>query len=230
MANQSGLFGNIYDAQLQDQLLREKAAQSYGTGWEAITRASAGAGGMLGQGIGQALGGQTPAMAKQQALQGIAAQFPDLDPGDPTQLRKVQSALWQAGLYDQANQVGEQAAGLEKTDILEEYYQGTVEASRAKADAKAREEKDLPQMTSSEETRIGTLVEVAWDFGIFDFFGEKTDLTKEQAVDLVFKISQTQNISATEAIERMQNGMSPNAGVGVGTPVEVPGKPTKRTR
>ena len=104
-----GMFGSIYDVQAADALMRQKQAQSYGTGWQAMTRAAAGAGGMLGKGISRAFGGMTPLEAKQAKMQEVIAQFPDLDPSDPGQLEEVEAALWNAGLYDQAKMVGEQA-------------------------------------------------------------------------------------------------------------------------
>jgi len=104
-----GMFGSIYDVQATDDLMRQKQAQSYGTGWQAMTRAAAGAGGMLGKGISRAFGGMTPLEAKQAKMQEVIAQFPDLDPSDPGQLEEVEAALWNAGLYDQAKMVGEQA-------------------------------------------------------------------------------------------------------------------------
>ena len=61
---QQGLFGDIYNTQLQDQFVRQQGAQGYGTGWEAMTKAAAETGGMLGSKLGLALGGQTPAMMR----------------------------------------------------------------------------------------------------------------------------------------------------------------------
>lgn len=102
-----GLFGNIYDAQLQQQLLDQKAAQSYGTGWEAITRAAAGAGGMLGRGVSKAFGGVTPMEAKQAKFAEIHAQFADADITDPDVLGQISNALIQGGLYEQGYAVQE---------------------------------------------------------------------------------------------------------------------------
>lgn len=106
MANQ-GLFGNIWDT----QTLQQQDIETQGVNWGNVRNPFAAAagmgGGMLGRGIGHALGMQTPGEAKQAKMQEIAAQFPDLDPGDPAQLRQVQSALWQGGLYDASAKVGD---------------------------------------------------------------------------------------------------------------------------
>ena len=92
-----------------DALEKSSLATAALGGEGAIIHAAGLGGGMLGRGIGQAFGAKTPEEAKQARLSEVAAQFPDLDTNDPEQLTQVQSALWQAGLYDQANQVGEQA-------------------------------------------------------------------------------------------------------------------------
>ena len=97
-----GLFGNIYDAQLQDQLLRQKAAQGYGTGWEAITKASAGAGGMLGKGVSRAFGGMTPMEAKQAKINEIQQEFADADFEDPATFSAIGNRFMQEGFGDLA--------------------------------------------------------------------------------------------------------------------------------
>ena len=97
-----GLFGNIYDAQLQQQLLDQKAAQSYGTGWEAMTRAAAGAGGMLGRGISRAFGGVTPMEAKQAKINQIQQEFADADYSDPATFSAIGNRFMQEGFGDLA--------------------------------------------------------------------------------------------------------------------------------
>lgn len=111
------MFGDIFSARQTGMEDLEKSAATLAAlqpGRGSVYAAGM-AGGMLGRGLGQAFGAQTPMEAKQAKLGEIQAQFPDLDPSNPEQLRQVQAALLQAGLYDQAYMVGDKANEAEKT-------------------------------------------------------------------------------------------------------------------
>ena len=103
------MFGDVFSARQTGMEDLEKSAATLAAlqpGRGSVYAAGM-AGGMLGRGIGQAFGAQTPEEAKMSKMQEIQAQFPDLDIRDPKQLGEVQSALWQAGLYDASMQVGD---------------------------------------------------------------------------------------------------------------------------
>lgn len=105
------MFGDVFSARQTEMEGLERSAATLANlqpGRGSVYAAGM-AGGMLGKGLGKAFGGVTPLEAKQQALQGVMVQFPDLDPTDPEQLGQVSSALRQAGLYEQALEVGKQA-------------------------------------------------------------------------------------------------------------------------
>jgi hypothetical protein len=65
---------------------------------------------------------------------------------------------------------------------------------------------DLPQMTEKEEIRIGSLVDEAFDFGMTDFTGKKTEVDKETITDFVFSYSQIKNVGPSEVLKGLING------------------------
>jgi len=117
----TGLFGNIYGARAEDAAALEKSSYDLARlSPGRVSVAVAGqAGGMLGQGLVGAFGGQTQAEAKQGKLQAIQAQFTDLDLSDPENMRKVGNALM-ADFPDMAMKVFKQAEDA-KTSSSEDY-------------------------------------------------------------------------------------------------------------
>jgi hypothetical protein len=99
---QQGLFGDIYNTQLQDQFVRQQGAQGYGTGWEAMTKAAAETGGMLGSKLGLALGGQTPAMMRQAKIAEIQKEFADSSFDDASTYSKLAKRFMDEGFGDLA--------------------------------------------------------------------------------------------------------------------------------
>ncbi len=111
---QQGLFGDRYNTQLQDQLVRQQGAQGYGTGWEAMTRAAAETGGMLGSKIGLALGGQTPAMMRQNKISEIQKEFADSSFDDASTYSKLAKRFMDEGFGDLALESIEFGTNLQK--------------------------------------------------------------------------------------------------------------------
>lgn len=70
----------------------------------------------------------------------------------------------------------------------------------------APKQQDLPQMTVGEETRVGDLVDQAFDFGVFDITGEKTEVDKKTITDFVFSYSQINNVAPSAVIKGLLNG------------------------
>lgn len=114
MAVQQGLFGDIYSTQAQDQLTRQQGAQNYGTGWQAMTRAAAETGGMLGSNLGLALGGMTPAMARQKKIGEIQQEFADSSFDDPDTYSKLAKRFMDENFGDLALKSIEFGTNLQK--------------------------------------------------------------------------------------------------------------------
>jgi hypothetical protein len=90
-----------------------------------------------------------------------------------------------------------------------QYYVDTGERVLPRAPGKAvtpEKPSDLPQMTEKEEIRIGSLVDEAFDFGMTDFTGKKTEVDKETITDFVFSYSQIKNIPPGEVLKGLING------------------------
>lgn len=103
------MFGNIYDTSSDENAglnaqsykvaqLDPRAVMVYGAGV---------GGGMMGQGLGQMMGGQSSKQRKQAALQEIMSQFPK--PTTPEDFMEVAHALQEAGFNDLANKTVELA-------------------------------------------------------------------------------------------------------------------------
>ena len=103
------MFGDVFSARQagMDALEKSSLATAALGGEGAIIHAAGLGGGMLGRGIGQAFGAKTPEEAKMAKMQEIQAQFGHLDMALPENMRKVQDAFWQAGLYDQSREVAD---------------------------------------------------------------------------------------------------------------------------
>lgn len=114
-----GLFGNIFDVrQAQQRELEQSALDLARVPAGRVSVATAGmAGGMLGRGIGQALGGMTPEEEKQQRLMDIQSKFADLDMSQPDNMRKVGNALMRE-FPDMAMQVFEMAKAAQPASTM----------------------------------------------------------------------------------------------------------------
>ena len=100
------MFGNIYDVRRQQQADLEKSAINYASiprGRVSVAGAAQ-AGGMLGSGIGELAGLQTPEQARVSKLQEIQAQFADLDLSKPENIKTVAGELLRQGFSQEAKQ------------------------------------------------------------------------------------------------------------------------------
>jgi len=112
------MFGDVFSARQTGMEDLEKSAATLATlqpGRGSVYAAGM-AGGMLGRGIGQAFGAQTPLEAKQAKLQEIQAQFEGQDITDPEVLGRIAQALIQGGLPDQGYSVLEQSREQKKAE------------------------------------------------------------------------------------------------------------------
>jgi len=84
----------------------------------------------------------------------------------------------------------------------------TAQAAYRNSLGKKKEEKesDVPQMTASEDTRIGDLVDDAFDFGVWDFGGVEAKISKKAMTDFVGQYAQRNNATNGEVIEGILNG------------------------
>jgi len=167
------MFGDVFSARQTGMEDLEKSAATLAAlqpGRGSVYAAGM-AGGMLGRGIGQAFGAHTPAEAKQAKMQEIQAQFGDLDMSQPENMRKVQSAFWQAGLYDQADKVADMineritaektTASQEREALLKQCNESGDPNSRAcqMYDAKIASEKGLAAYRGARVGAIGVKTE-----------------------------------------------------------------------
>jgi hypothetical protein len=72
--------------------------------------------------------------------------------------------------------------------------------------AEASKPSDLPQMTAQSKEQVSTLVDETFDFGMLDFEGQKTAVSKEALTDFVFSYSQIKNVPTTEVLRGLVNG------------------------
>lgn len=147
------MFGDVFSARQTGMEDLEKSAATLAAlqpGRGSVYAAGM-AGGMLGRGLGQAFGAHTPAEAKQAKMAEIQAQFEGLRMDDPENMRKVQSAFWQAGLYDEANKVADMISTAE-SDITSRLT--ALKTSRAE---KGTMEKYMDTAAKMVENPDGTL-------------------------------------------------------------------------